>query len=333
MGDLNFKRLIYVYDRDTSSRGALQALLREAGYEADSLSTPGEVLAVLQSDRPADLIIFSILPPDWPSALELARTVVASSEVFLLFYSAVIDREIFETLRGIPQAGCVRGGKGSDYHFLAAVEAALQHSALLREKDLLYRELRHRVKNNMLVIHSLLSLEAAKFTDSAAEAFSRIQGRIRAMIRLYDGVYTDKSGEKVALHTYVEDLADGLLDAYNLDPEKIKMEIRATPVQGSLKQAVPLGLILNELVCNVLKHAFPGNLSGTISVDLHTEDKELYLAVKDDGVGLPEGFDETLSSSLGLRIVELMAAQLRGRLHFTTAPGKGTEFLIAFPLE
>jgi two-component sensor histidine kinase len=333
MGDVNLERFIYVYDRDPSSAAALCGLLEQGGYESGALHDPDEVLKSLEAERPADLLIFSVRTPDWPAALDLARRVVESAGVFLLFYSAGIDRDIFESLRRVPHAGCVRGGGGSDYHFLAAVEAALQHTVLIREKDLLYRELRHRVKNNMLVIHSLLSLEGAKMTDPAAAAFSRIQDRIRAMIRLYDGVYTEGAGDAVALHNYVRDLSECLFDAYSTDPEKIIMETRVTPVHGSLKQAVPLGLILNELVCNVLKHAFPGDRHGTITIDLHREGKELFLSVKDDGAGLPEGFDETLSSSLGLRIVELMAAQLRGRLHFTTSPGRGTEFLVAFPLD
>ena len=203
-------------------------------------------------------------------------------------------------------------------------------SAALAAKEALLRELHHRVKNNLQVISSLLAMQAASLKDlRVAQALDESQKRVHCMAMIHDRLNENTSLDRIDFQEYVETLTRDILYSRSLDPELIQLHFELEPVALEASQAVPCGLILNELVTNSLKHAFPGSRPGHITVSLSRDESNFVtLRVSDDGVGLPVGFDWRQSPSLGLQIVDILAQQLDGELRQESRPN--TAFVLTF---
>jgi PAS domain S-box-containing protein len=208
--------------------------------------------------------------------------------------------------------------------------SAEQLKASLREKESLLKEIHHRVKNNLQVISSLLKLQAAGIRDgSALEMFHESQNRIRSMALIHEKLYQSPDLSRVEFASYVRELLSLLLRSYAARPS-IELNTIIENATLGIELAVPLGLILNELISNCLKHAFPGGRGGRITVELRPLDPvRLRLSVGDDGVGFPELFDFRSAETLGLQLVRTLTEQIGGRLELRR--GVGTQFAISFP--
>ena len=203
----------------------------------------------------------------------------------------------------------------------------------LAEKEVLLKEIHHRVKNNMQVISSLVNLQAAEIEDQATrEIFQDVVYRIRSMAMVHEKLYQSSDLARVDFADYTQSLLRYLWRAQGSAASGIKLNLELKPVLLSANTAIPCGLILTELVSNTLKHAFIGRGSGMVTVALHGDGQSrVLLAVHDNGVGLPSGLDWQQSKSLGLRLVRILAGQLRGTIE--TETGTGTEFRVTFPLK
>jgi PAS domain S-box-containing protein len=203
----------------------------------------------------------------------------------------------------------------------------------LAEKTALLQEVHHRVKNNLQVVSSLLSLQAGlEKNRSAVDALRETQGRIRSMALLHEMLYRSEGLARVDFGGYLDRLCAHLLRAVGHHAGRVTLERRGGAVELGLDQAVPCGLIVSELVSNALKHAFPEDRAGRIVIDVSRSDAlHLSLIVADDGVGLPPDPGATGTSTLGLRLVRILAAQLKGTL--TEVPRPGASFRIVFPRE
>ncbi len=202
--------------------------------------------------------------------------------------------------------------------------------ASLREKEILLQEIHHRVKNNMQVISSLLSLQSKHLSDPAAvEMFRECQHRIRTMALVHESLYKSSDLSKIEFGSYLRSLASHLLHFNEVDSRRIRLETALEEVYLDLQTAIPTGLIANELLSNAMKHAFPGKRSGTIELGFRPLPEGSYvLSVKDNGVGFPEGIDIRKTESLGLQIVSSLIDQVDGR--FEILRENGTEFRIIF---
>ncbi|MBK4734037.1 PAS domain S-box protein [Noviherbaspirillum pedocola] len=200
-------------------------------------------------------------------------------------------------------------------------EAAL--SAALQEKDTLLRELYHRVKNNLQVISSLFSLQLRTLPDGEARlALQESADRVRAMALVHEKLYQSKNLSSIALDDYIGDLCHQLGNAAGAAERGIALEASAQPVEVGLQVAVPLGLVLNELLANSLRHGFPEGRRGHIAVHLACgADHALSLTVTDDGVGLPPGMNIATSRTLGLKLVQALASQLDGSFSLESRDG------------
>jgi PAS domain S-box-containing protein len=159
----------------------------------------------------------------------------------------------------------------------------------LEEKEVLLKELQHRVKNSLAIVSGLLSMEAYKVTDETAKrSFLNAQSRITSMSKVYESLYQSQDLETVHLGDYVNSLVNSMQDIFVLHPERVRFELKTDNILLDLKRALPLGLILNELLTNALKYAYPGDSSGVIRVELTKKLDNINLIVSDDGVGLPE---------------------------------------------
>lgn len=205
-------------------------------------------------------------------------------------------------------------------------EAAVRAS--LREKEVLLKEVHHRVKNNLQVITSLLRLEAARNAEPRVKDVLReMQGRIRSMALLHETVYRTESVARVNLAHYLRQLATQLFRAQNASVERVRLKLELAPVSVELDQAIPCGLIVNELVTNSLKHGFAAAQRGEVCVSLQPAgDDAVRLVVSDTGAGLPADFDPDKTDSLGLRLVSDLARQLGGELTI----GAGPSFAVTF---
>ena len=203
--------------------------------------------------------------------------------------------------------------------------------ASLRDKEILLREIHHRVKNNLQVIHSLLRLQSRQIEDERyREMFRDSQNRIRSMALIHETLYQSKDLANVSFREYVERLMSHLSASYGANRGRIRLGVDADGLMLGIDVAIPCGLIVNELVSNSLKHAFPEDRCGEIRVSLQvTGGSQITLTVSDDGIGLPEDMDFRDSGSLGLHLVTMLVEdQLHGQIELNRA--KGTEFRISF---
>ena len=205
-----------------------------------------------------------------------------------------------------------------------------QVRAALNEKEALLRELYHRTKNNMQVISAMLSLQAARLPDPAAqEAFRDMEQRIRAMALVHQKLYRSQNLSSIEMSSYVRELVDLLLTSYPVQPGQIQINLAVEKMTLLIDIAIPCGLILNELLSNALKHAFPAGRSGEITICCRCDNGRINLQVSDNGVGLPADFDIRFSDTLGLQTVLSIAEhQLGGHLHYSGRPG--AQFTVEF---
>jgi PAS domain S-box-containing protein len=207
-------------------------------------------------------------------------------------------------------------------------EEAVQ--AALREKEVLLREIHHRVKNNMQVISSLFNLQAGHIKDEEARRILKEgQTRIRSMGLIHEKLYQSRDLSKIDFSAYIRSLSVHLFHAYRIDANQVRLETELEDVHLDINAAVPCGLLVNELISNALKHAFPEGRKGVVKIGLRRrEDGAVELRVADDGVGFPETLDFQRTESLGLQIANLLIGQLDGSIELERK--RGTAIVIAF---
>jgi PAS domain S-box-containing protein len=212
---------------------------------------------------------------------------------------------------------------------VARSERAALHS--LREKEVLLREIHHRVKNNLQVISSLLSMQARYLPDAEARAiFAQSQNRVQSIALVHEQLYRSADLSHVHFEGYVQSLIENLFYTYGAAERGIACEIDVGGVQLSVDQAIPCGLLINELVTNALKHGFPSGRRGLIRVLLCADRSgTLHLTVADDGVGIPRDFDLHDTRSLGLDLIFTFAEQLDAVIEVEREAG--TAFVLRFP--
>jgi len=200
----------------------------------------------------------------------------------------------------------------------------------LSEKEVLLKEVHHRVKNNLQVISSLAGMQAEGSQDETVrEELRDVTYRIRSMALVHEKLYQSENLASVDFAEYAKSLMNYLWRAHGAATEAVRLAFDLEPVSLPVDVAVPCGLILNELAGNALKHAFRGRSEGNVTVSLRgAGEGRTSLSVSDDGVGLPAGFDWRKSSSLGLRLVQMLAGQLKGTVEVSS--DGGTKFEITF---
>ncbi len=200
----------------------------------------------------------------------------------------------------------------------------------LKEKEVLLKEIHHRVKNNLQIISSLLNLQAGYIEDEKTlEIYKAGENRVASMAMIHEQLYLSEDLARIDFAEYIENLAANLLNSYNVDAEAIALKINVDNVNLELDAAIPCGLIINELISNSLKYAFPAGKKGEICVELHQgNDNRSTLTVSDNGIGFPKDLDFHNTASLGLQIVTALTNQLEGIIELNR--DRGTEFKIIF---
>ncbi|MEG4352611.1 PAS domain S-box protein [Microcoleus sp. LAD1_D3] len=207
-------------------------------------------------------------------------------------------------------------------------EANLKNS--LREKEILLKEIHHRVKNNLCVVASLLELQSNTVADpQVSKMFEESQNRLYSMALIHEKLYRSTNLAQINFGEYLEDLVSSLFHSYNISNNQIQLQVLAEPISLNLETATPCGLIANELVSNTLKHAFPDGTTGTVSVECYqTGDQEINLLVKDNGIGFPQNLDFRKTHSMGFQVVCTLTDQLEGTIEISRE--FGTSFHLKF---
>ncbi len=287
---------------------------------------------IIKPSEPDDFIrtVDSILElcsrgnPDYP------RKPGTSDEAILKNYNEVLIRKLEDKMRTLEQANV-----GLQAEISARRQAEQQIMSALREKDALLKEIHHRVKNNMQVISSLINLQLHsnlkkmppnEVTDISVE----LQNRIQSMAIVHEMLYQSKNLAKIDIREYINNLLRSLFGAFNINFMLISlvMEISDTPV--NISTAVPLGLIINELLTNILKYSFPDGRGGEIRIAMDCDAEGMYhLTIRDNGSGLPGDFNIDSTESFGLRLVTILLKQLKGTIECRN--DNGAVFSIHFP--
>ncbi|ABL00608.1 response regulator [Pelobacter propionicus] len=202
----------------------------------------------------------------------------------------------------------------------------------LREKEILLHEIHHRVKNNLQIVSTLLDLQSDYIDDEQSlRYFQESQDRINSMALVHEALYRSRDLARIDFTVYLEGLTDHLFKSYVVDPKRISLKCAIAKVTLGIDEAIPCGLIVNELVSNSLKHAFPQGRHGEILVQCQSaEDGLIRLRVSDNGVGLPPDLDFMATKTLGLQLVTMLVRQVRGELTVQGEVAGGTAFTISF---
>jgi PAS domain S-box-containing protein len=199
----------------------------------------------------------------------------------------------------------------------------------LKEKDVLLKEVHHRVKNNMQVISSILNLQSSYVKDTyALNLLKECQNRIKSMAFIHESLYQTKNFESVNFSEYVTTLSKNLVHTYSINTKKIKLILTLDKLYLSLDASIPCGLIINEIISNSLKYAFPDNRDGIIFVNLAVVKNKVSIEVGDNGIGIPDSVDVKNTQTLGLQLVDTLVEQINGTIKLIRK--KGTIFSIEF---
>lgn len=203
----------------------------------------------------------------------------------------------------------------------------------LKEKEVLLAEIHHRVKNNLAVITGMLQLQAYNTTsEEATDVLQESQMRVNSIALIHEKLYQNEDLSEISFDVYIEQLTEVIISSLKSSETDIEININADPVKLTINQAIPCGLILNEIITNVHKHAFKDRQKGRIDITLVEDGTDLMMQIADNGSGIPEDLDLENPTSLGLKLIRTLTKQLNGKAEFNNA-NPGTEFKLNFTLE
>lgn len=195
-------------------------------------------------------------------------------------------------------------------------------SQALKDKEILLKEIHHRVKNNLQVVSSLLSLQSNSLTDpNAKEALQEGRNRVKSMALIHRNLYQEEDLTTIEAKDYFEELTQNLFSSYNINSDKIKFEQDIQDIRLDVDTLIPLGLIVNELISNALKYGFPDGRDGLIKIALFEESDRLHLQVRDNGVGFKQDFDMANSQSMGMNLINAFKTKLKAELDIKSDNG------------
>jgi PAS domain S-box-containing protein len=199
----------------------------------------------------------------------------------------------------------------------------------LKEKETLLQEVHHRVKNNLQIISSLLNLQSSYVNDGESlEVLKESQNRIKSMSFIHESLYMSKNFSSVDIREYVKGLSSNLLYSYSLNPEQVDIIMDIDELTLNIDQAIPCGLIINELLSNTFKHAFPNGQKGELKISVKEKDGRMAILIADNGVGIPKDWKLEDNDSLGVQLVYTLTEQIDGDIEFSGE--RGTKYLITF---
>jgi PAS domain S-box-containing protein len=203
--------------------------------------------------------------------------------------------------------------------------------ASLKEKEMLLKEIHHRVKNNMQVVSSLLFMQArAQKDEKVKEILKESQDRIKSIALVHEKLYLSKDFDQIDYADYLRKITDHLFESYQVDPKQVSLNMNAEKAVLHIDKAVPCSLIINEMISNSLKHAFPGGRKGVITIDFRKSGEKYIVTYSDDGIGLPDSVTFDRTESLGMQLIRGLTKQINGSIELDRT--SGTKYTVTFPV-
>lgn len=337
-------KILHLEDSDDDAALVSAALRREAvACDITRVESRAEFLEAMDRDD-WDLILSDYSLPSFDGASALKIAVEKWPRLPFIFVTGCLGEELaVETMKSgatdfvlkhrlerLPQA--VMRARRESESATARDEAERQLRVSLREKELLLQEVHHRVNNNLQIICSLLSLQSEGAKEPyLASALSESQQRVQSMARIHAMLYSSTNLKDIDFGDYARWMANEVMSCYSPDRTRIGLDLELDPIRFEIDRAIPCGLILNELLSNAFKYAFPDKRSGEVRVSLRQQQNRVQLVVEDNGIGLRNGFSVKEAKSLGLRIVDTLGRQLGGKLEVSS--NHGTRFVLNLDAE
>ena len=278
-------------------------------------------------------ILHVIAPEDRDRAKECTQKILNGEKLaFGEFIATKKDGTNFPIMvlsNAIIHENIITGMRGVVVDITAHKDAENKIKASLNDKEILLKEVHHRVKNNMQIISSLLNLQIQYIdVEDAIDVLKESQNRVKSMAMIHEKLYLSNDLTRINFVDYIESLVSNLFYSYNINNMNIKPLLEIDDINLNMETAIPCGLIISELVSNSLKYAFPNGQPGELLVSLRSEDNYYKLIVRDNGVGLSEDLELDNAKTLGLKLVHILTGQIDGEITINRKPG--TEFIINF---
>lgn len=311
---------ILVVEDDGTIIVRLEGLLRHWGYEVRSAGS-GEIALGLVEEYAPELALLDIRLSESEGALdgiETAWELRSRFNIPSIYLTAYADEDFLQRARQTEPYGYLvkplqeLSLLGTLEMAVAKIEVDRQLQTALQQKEMLMKEILHRTKNNMFAISSLLSLQSNYIKDQQMlEIFKETQNRIQSMAMVQEKLYRSQDIARIDLSEYLHDLAYTIFSNYSLSSDKVSLKFEMQPVIVSVDTAIPCGLLLNELLTNAIKYAFPDDRAGEIEISLYPQaDGRVELGIRDSGVGIHADLDIENTTSLGLQLVHSFIVQL-----------------------
>jgi len=312
-------------------------------WEADengtytSSSEQGEAILGFSREEIIGKTLFDFMPPEEAKRVaSIFSEIAAGKKIISDLENWNIGRNgqrICLLTNGVPildEKGNLKGYRGVDKDITERKRAEEEIKRQLTEKSVLLKEVHHRIKNNIAAIASLLSLQMRSITNPEAVAvLKEAVGRVRSMGILYEKLVPSESYKNISVKNYVESLVASVVSLFP-DQSKVDLNLQISDFCLDSKQLFPLGIIVNELLTNVMKYAFTGREKGTIRISVTLAGGQVTLILQDNGIGLPDGFDLEKSKGFGLMLVRMLCEQLEGR--FSLEKNEGTRCVVVFKM-
>jgi two-component sensor histidine kinase len=333
-------RLLLIEDNPGDARLIREILTERGGLSSIKVEWRENLKEGLERLRQGslDILLLDLALPDSSGfeTFDMARQ--ADPRLAIIVLTGTTDEELgLKTVSSGAQDYLVKGQYESNL-LVRSIRYAIERKqgeeklkTAIREKEVLIKEVHHRVKNNLQMINSLLALQSQRVKSGKAAGLLReSQNRIRSIALMHERLYRSPDLANINLAEYLQLLTGNLFYSFGADPEKINLTVEVGNVHLDIDSALPCGLIINELVSNALRHAFPNNRPGTLHIEMRSEnDDKIMLMVSDNGVGIPHNFDVLKTESLGLQLVQALSGQLGGNLEINKE--QGTHFILTFP--
>jgi PAS domain S-box-containing protein len=274
-------------------------------------------------------------PDDVQIGLDAVKKMLSGEAAYTSFEKRYLRKD-GQLINVIISPALIRDGDGNPQYFVALFQditerklAEKRISESLKEKEVLLKEIHHRVKNNLSIIYALLQLQARHSKDeNITSVFRDSQSRIKSMALVHEKLYQTQDFTSISFKEYADEMIKYLLHTYRQDTEDIGYKLYIDDIFFGIDTMIPCGLIINELVTNSLKHAFKGIERPEISIALNMDDGQATLVYSDNGSGMPENINFPVSETLGLQIINMLAFQLKGEIELERKGG--TKFIIRF---
>ncbi|MGV8118420.1 MAG: sensor histidine kinase [Candidatus Xenobiia bacterium LiM19] len=338
--------------------------LKNAGYNVITVSSGEAAISTVNKTPDIDLILMDINLGRGMDGTEAAERILQNHEIPIVFLSSHTSPEVVARTEKVTFYGYVVKNSGSTVLF-ASIRMAfrlneahqnlnLRRALLIRtleerrqteeklyqsremlkrsldEKEVLLSELQHRMKNSLAIITRLIGLEADRLSDATQQTvLYSLRKRVIAISDLNEVLFNNNNLRNIRLDQYLNQICSSLMASYTESSAEFELKVELECISIDVRLAIPLGLILNELLTNAIKYAFPEKRSGTVEVRLKRDNKRMTMSVSDNGVGLPPGFDSPAGRGLGMELIHMLAEQIGAQVEHETSGG--ALFLIVIP--